>query len=139
MYGAVNEPGGTAHAAKIPESNIIVAGKTGTAQNPHGEDHAWFVCFAPFENPTIAMCVMVENAGFGGVVSAPIARKLLRYYLTGIREDSLPSLLPNTEEYRKMKEARYKNSQKRQVPTLPKPKKDTAQRTAEAILPSRQR
>ncbi len=139
MYGAVNEPGGTARVAQISGSNIVVAGKTGTAQNPHGEDHAWFVCFAPFDKPKIAMCVMVENAGFGGVVAAPIARKLLRYYLTGVREDSIPSLLPNTEEYRKMKEAKYKNSQNRQVPALPKPKPDTSRRTAEAILPSRGR
>lgn len=139
MYGAVNEPGGTARVAQIPESNIIVAGKTGTAQNPHGDDHAWFVCFAPFDKPKIAMCVMVENAGFGGVVAAPIARKLMRFYLTGVREDSIPSLLPNTDAYRKMKEAKFKNSPKRQAPALPKPKPDTARRTAEAILPSRGR
>jgi penicillin-binding protein 2 len=136
MFGAVNEPGGTARVAQIPESNIIVAGKTGTAQNPHGEDHAWFVCFAPFDNPKIAMCVMVENAGFGGVVAAPIARKLIRYYLTGIREDSLPSILPNTEEYRSLKEQKYRTSAKRQQPRSPV-RKDTMRRTAEAIISDR--
>jgi penicillin-binding protein 2 len=136
MYGAVNEPGGTAHAAKIPDSDILVAGKTGTAQNPHGEDHAWFVCFAPFDKPTIAMCVMVENAGFGGVVSAPIARKLLRLYLTGVREDSVPSVLPNTEAYRKLKDQKYNRSGNR-TPSLPKERKDTSRRTAEAIIPGR--
>jgi penicillin-binding protein 2 len=107
MYYAVNIPGGTSGAARVPEVGWHVAGKTGTAQNPHGEDHAWFVCFAPYENPKIAMCVMVENAGFGGVVSAPIARKLINLYLTGRREDPIPAILPNTDEYRALKEAKY--------------------------------
>lgn len=69
---------GTARLAKIP--NVEVAGKTGTAQNPHGEDHAWFICFAPYDNPTIAIAVLVENAGFGGTVAAPIAREMMKYY-----------------------------------------------------------
>jgi len=107
MRGVVNEPGGTAHMAQIPNSSIVIAGKTGTAQNPHGKDHAWFVCFAPFDKPKIAMCVMVENAGFGGVVAAPIARKLINLYLTGKREDPPPTLLPNTPEYRALKEKKY--------------------------------
>ena len=75
MYDVVNSPGGTGSAAKVP--GISVCGKTGTAQNSHGQDHAWFVCFAPMENPKIAICVMVENAGFGGAISAPIAGKLM--------------------------------------------------------------
>lgn len=69
---------GTATRAKLP--NVAVAGKTGTAQNPHGEDHAWFICFAPFEKPTIAVVVLVENAGFGGTVAAPIAGEWLKRY-----------------------------------------------------------
>jgi penicillin-binding protein 2 len=107
MMGVVNEPGGTGHAAQIPNSSIIVAGKTGTSQNPHGKDHAWFVCFAPYDHPKIAIGMMVENAGFGGVVSAPIARKLMNLYLTGNREDPVPAILPNTDEYRALKEAKY--------------------------------
>lgn len=79
MYDVVNVPGGTASVAKIP--GIMVAGKTGTAQNAHGKDHAWFVCFAPLDNPKIAMCVMVENAGFGGAIAAPIAQKAMSRYL----------------------------------------------------------
>jgi len=75
MFDVVNLPGGTAGVAKLPDVNVC--GKTGTAQNPHGKDHAWFVCFAPLENPKIAMTVFVENAGFGGAVAAPIANKLL--------------------------------------------------------------
>ncbi|HET6512155.1 MAG TPA: penicillin-binding protein 2 [Candidatus Kapabacteria bacterium] len=107
MYYAVNIPGGTSRAAIVPDVPWQAAGKTGTAQNPHGEDHAWFVCFAPYDKPKIAICVMVENAGFGGVVSAPIARKLMNLYLTGRREDPLPTILPNTDEYRALKEAKY--------------------------------
>ena len=69
-----------------------VCGKTGTAQNPHGKDHAWFIGFAPKENPKIAICVLVENAGFGGVVSAPIAGMCIEQYLYGklIRDQKKP-------------------------------------------------
>ena len=107
MYGVVNEPGGTAHIAAIPNSPITIAGKTGTAQNPHGKDHAWFVCFAPFDHPKIAICCLVENQGFGGVYSAPIARKLIQLYLSGKREDPPPAILPNTPAYEAMKAAIY--------------------------------
>jgi len=78
MYDVVNVPGGTANNAKIIGKNVC--GKTGTAQNPHGRDHSWFVCFAPKENPTIAIAVIVENAGFGSTVAAPIARDVLFKY-----------------------------------------------------------
>lgn len=77
MQGVVMQ--GTGTLAQIP--GITVAGKTGTAQNPHGKDHAWFICFAPVENPKIAIAVLVENAGFGGSISAPIAREMMNYYL----------------------------------------------------------
>jgi penicillin-binding protein 2 len=79
MYLVVNGPGGTGAAARVP--GISVAGKTGTAQNPHGKDHAWFVGFAPFEDPQITVCVLVENAGFGGTQAAPLAAKLIERYL----------------------------------------------------------
>ncbi|PCJ01178.1 MAG: penicillin-binding protein 2 [Flavobacteriales bacterium] len=81
MYRVVNEPGGTARRAKIMES-ILVCGKTGTAQNPHGEDHSVFIAFAPKENPQIAIAVFVENAGFGGTWAAPIASLMIEQYLT---------------------------------------------------------
>src|SRR5262249_52502480 len=79
MRRCVNSPGGTALTARVP--GIEVAGKTGTAQNPHGKDHAWFVGFAPYDHPKIAICVLVENAGFGGVVSAPIAGLCIEKYI----------------------------------------------------------
>lgn len=63
--------------------SIQVAGKTGTAQNPHGQDHGWFICFAPFKNPKIAVAVLVENGGFGSISAAPIASLVIEKYLTG--------------------------------------------------------
>ncbi|MBI1803237.1 MAG: penicillin-binding protein 2 [Ignavibacteriae bacterium] len=81
MYRCVNEPGGTALIAKV--RGVKVAGKTGTAQNPHGKDHAWFIGYAPVEHPKIAICVLVENAGFGGVIAAPIASMCIEQYLYG--------------------------------------------------------
>lgn len=80
MRRVVNEPGGTAKNARL--KNITVCGKTGTAENPHGQDHAVFVCFAPMEDPKIAMAVYVENSGFGGTWAAPIASLLIEQYLT---------------------------------------------------------
>lgn len=85
LIGVVNSPGGTAYQAAV--KGITVAGKTGTAQNPHGNDHAWFVCYAPAESPEIAVAVLVENAGHGGSIAAPIARKVLEQYF-GIVQDS---------------------------------------------------
>ncbi|MFZ4526464.1 MAG: penicillin-binding protein 2 [Chlorobium sp.] len=79
MRGVVLQ--GTGTLANVP--GVTVAGKTGTAQNPHGKDHAWFIAFAPVENPKIALAVLVENAGFGGAISAPIARELIKYYIKG--------------------------------------------------------
>lgn len=91
MFDVVNVAGGTARGARL--DSIMVAGKTGTAQAGKGKkDHAWFVCYAPYDKPKIALCVLVENSGFGGTYSAPIARKLIRYYFTRQREagDSIP-------------------------------------------------
>ena len=72
---------GTATASKIP--GIIACGKTGTAENPHGKDHAVFSAFAPRDNPKIAMVCFVENAGFGGTWAAPIVSLMIEKYLTG--------------------------------------------------------
>ncbi len=90
MYLVVNGPRGTGIAARIP--GVAVAGKTGTAQNPHGKDHAWFIAFAPFDHPKIALAVLVENAGYGGAVAAPIARQLIQYYLNETK--STPQAAP---------------------------------------------
>ncbi len=71
--------GGTARMAYIPD--IRVCGKTGTAENPHGEDHSIFFGFAPRENPRIAIAVYVENAGFGGTFAAPIASLVMEKWI----------------------------------------------------------
>lgn len=66
---------GTGYGARI--GGVQVAGKTGTAENPHGDPHAWFIGFAPADNPQIAIAVIAENAGAGGGVAAPIARQVM--------------------------------------------------------------
>ncbi len=81
MVRCVNDEGGTASLARVP--GIKVAGKTGTAQNSHGKDHAWFVGFAPAVNPTIAIAVLIENSGYGGVYAAPVASRCIEQYLFG--------------------------------------------------------
>lgn len=73
MTTVVSEGTGSAAALK----DKPVAGKTGTAENPHGKPHAWFIGFAPADNPQIVVAVIVENAGSGGQVAAPIARQVL--------------------------------------------------------------
>ena len=80
---------GTARRAQI--EGIQVAGKTGTAENPQGEDHAVFIAYAPTENPKIAVGVIVENAGFGSTTAAPIASLMIEQYLTG--ETKRPDLI----------------------------------------------
>lgn len=79
MYQAVNG-GGTGRIAMVP--GLDICGKTGTAQNPHGADNSTFFCFAPRNNPKIAVSVYIENGGFGATVAAPIASLLTELYLT---------------------------------------------------------
>ena len=82
MDAAVNGGGGkTAGIAALKD--IIVCGKTGTAQNPHGKDHSVFIAFAPKDDPKIAIMVFVENAGFGATYAAPIASLMIEKYLKG--------------------------------------------------------
>jgi penicillin-binding protein 2 len=81
MRLVVNEDGGTGKQARM--DNIIVCGKTGTVQNPHGEDHSVFFAFAPMKNPKIAIAVFVENAGWGGSWAAPISQLMIEKYLKG--------------------------------------------------------
>lgn len=78
MFNVVNGAG-TATSIKLP--NIEISGKTGTAQNPHGKPHSLFLAFAPYDNPKIAVVVMVENAGYGSTTAAPIARDMIKAYL----------------------------------------------------------
>lgn len=103
---AVTQPGGTA-AQAAAGAPYRMAGKTGTAQviaikqgekydaskiNERHRDHAWFIAFAPAEQPKIALVVLVENGGHGGSTAAPIARKVMDYHLLGKVPQPLPDL-----------------------------------------------
>ena len=84
MYMAVNgggAAGGTATSAAIP--GLDVCGNTGTAQNPRGADNSVFICFAPKDDPQIAIAAYIENAGFGATWACPIASLMVEKYLTG--------------------------------------------------------
>ena len=73
--------GGTCRNAQFP--GYEVCGKTGTAQNPHGKDHSSFMGFAPMVNPKIAICVYVENGGWGATYGVPIGGLMMEMYLNG--------------------------------------------------------
>jgi penicillin-binding protein 2 len=75
-------------ARSLRNKNYFVSGKTGTAQNPHGRDHSWFVGFAPSEAPKIVVVALVENAGHGSEVAAPLAGKVMNRYLYPPKPDS---------------------------------------------------
>jgi len=76
---------GTGYKSRI--EGTAVAGKTGTAENPHGDTHAWFAAFAPAENPRYLVVAVVENGGYGGRVAAPIVHSILQFCL-GDRKDT---------------------------------------------------
>ena len=96
LRGVVYEAHGTGHRARL--KNIVVSGKTGTAQvvsmkdsediDPEEKipysfrDHAWFIAFAPYENPDIAVSIIIEHGGHGGETAAPIARKIIENYFS---------------------------------------------------------
>ncbi len=102
MYEVMNGAHGTAKSSRIADETMLMAGKTGTAQVRNisaaerargvikndqlpwaSRDHALFVCFAPFDNPKVAVSVVVEHGGGGSTVAAPIARDILLRCLTG--------------------------------------------------------
>jgi penicillin-binding protein 2 len=78
MEKVVSDPDGTAYWTRLKW--LKTAGKTGTAQNSHGAPHAWYIAYAPADDPQIAIAVIVENAGHGGEVAAPIARDFFTRY-----------------------------------------------------------
>ena len=79
MQWVLEEIGGTAIMSRL--DSVTICGKTGTSQNPHGDDHSVFMAFAPRKNPKIALAVFVENAGGGGGTAAPIASLMIEKYL----------------------------------------------------------
>ena len=92
MYMAVNSGYGSGATASVAEvEGLDLCGKTGTAQNPHGDDNSVFICFAPKDNPKIAVAAYIEHGSFGARWAAPIASLLTEKYLTGeIRESRKP-------------------------------------------------
>ena len=120
LWGVVNEPGGTGHAARM--LNVDVCGKTGTSQVlglPEDEkarrmkiigafykDHALFACYAPLKNPEIAVAVILENAGSGGAVAAPVARKILTAYFEGKKKNKQPKVMAQSQSADKVNETR---------------------------------
>ena len=108
MYLAVNSPGGSGATARLAKvKNLDICGKTGTAENPHGKDHSVFICFAPKDDPKIAVAVYIENAGFGGTWAAPIASLMVEKYFNG-------EITRNERRWieAKMKQAKFINSKK---------------------------
>ncbi|WP_421940793.1 penicillin-binding protein 2 [Pedobacter sp.] len=109
MQDCVNASWGTATLSRIPD--IILCGKTGTVQNPHGKNHSVFIGFAPRDNPKIAIAVIVENAGYGSTYAAPIASYMVEKYIkrniSGARasqvewmksQNLLPALIDKTKK-----------------------------------------
>jgi penicillin-binding protein 2 len=95
LAGVVAEPRGTGHGSRTPLATV--AGKTGTAQvvaqkvagrrlSGKSQDHAWFVAYAPVENPRIAVAVIVEHGGHGGAAAAPIAKRVIEEYLKNVQQ-----------------------------------------------------
>jgi len=84
----VCQPGGTA-GLQFLGFPIDVCGKTGTAENPQGDDHAWFVGYAPYQNPQVAFAVLIEQGGHGGTACAPVARKVLEHFF-GVEPERKP-------------------------------------------------
>ncbi|MFO7754650.1 MAG: penicillin-binding protein 2 [Bacteroidales bacterium] len=87
MRGVVNGGKG-ATASWVAIRDIVMCGKTGTAENPHGPDHSIFIAFAPEEDPQIAIAVYVENTGFGSTYAAPVASLMIERYLKGENENN---------------------------------------------------
>ena len=106
MWRAVNSGpgmGGTAAVAHV--DSLDICGKTGTAQNPRGADNSVFICFAPMDNPKIAIAAYVENGGFGATYAAPIASLMVEKYLKG--ETKRPALEQRMKEANLMSRVKH--------------------------------
>lgn len=131
MQDVVNQGDGTAYASRL--ANIIMCGKTGTVQNPHGKNHSVFIGFAPRDNPKIAIAVIVENGGYGSSYAAPIASYMIEKYLTDsltrksqvewmINQNLLPAIIDKTK---KIKPALKTDSANKKSDSLTKKTKPT--------------
>ena len=95
MERVIKNSNGTAH--NIISDDIVICGKTGTAQNPHGEDHSIFIAFAPKNNPKIALAVYVENGGWGSTWAAPIASLMIQKFTQSKINSDLENFIINGE------------------------------------------
>ena len=95
MERVIKNSNGTAH--NIISDDIVICGKTGTAQNPHGEDHSIFIAFAPKNSPKIALAVYVENGGWGSTWAAPIASLMIQKFTQSKINSDLENFIINVE------------------------------------------
>lgn len=134
MWKVVNDTGGTGRKAQV--KGVEVAGKTGTAQfwrevkgKKEKDNHTWFICFAPYDDPKFAICIMVEGGKSGGGTSAPIAQKILEESLALERgyDPQLAWLEPAPGHFNLIEEVNYK---KTEVPAeMASPDQETAEHT----------
>ena len=90
---------GAGTAGRQRDEQVKIAGKTGTAQNAHGDDHAWFVGFAPIDDPIIATCVLIEFGKHGSSAAAPLSKEIMKQYVLSVMPpDSLPKELKDEPE-----------------------------------------
>ena len=110
MYRAVNSGFGSGATASIAAvEGLDICGKTGTSQNPHGDDHSVFICFAPKDNPKIAVAAYVENGGFGASYAAPLASLLTEMYLNKKISNSRKPLEDRMKNSNLMHKVKVKN------------------------------
>ncbi|MDP3311739.1 penicillin-binding protein 2 [Lutibacter sp.] len=105
LFNVFEQPNGTARGSRV--EGLQICGKTGTAENPHGQDHSIFIAFAPKDNPKIAIAVFVENGYWGSRWAVPIATLMIEQYLKGeiSRIDTQERMYNGSleDEYRKQK------------------------------------
>ena len=92
MGQVVSHAKGTGKNADPAIQGVEIYGKTGTAENPHGEDHAWFIGWVQYEERKFSIVVLLENSGSGGAVAAPVAKNVFDKIILGINNSKQISL-----------------------------------------------
>jgi cell division protein FtsI/penicillin-binding protein 2 len=89
LLSTVSDNQGTGRSADPKIKGLIIGGKTGTAENPHGDPHAWFIGFGKKDNQILTTVILVENGGHGGEIAAPIARSAYSRYFLPIKQSQI--------------------------------------------------